>query len=81
VIVLDLHLPKHDGLEVLRAIQREPVLHHIHVMVVAGMASPGERAQLLRMGVDVRSKPADLCGFERLASEVIAICEGLETPA
>jgi CheY-like chemotaxis protein len=81
VIVLDLHLPKHDGLEVLRAIQREPVLHHIHVMVVAGMASPRERAQLRRMGVDFRSKPADLSEFERLAAEVIAICEGLETPA
>jgi hypothetical protein len=33
------------------------------------------------MGVDVRPKPADLSEFERLASEVIAICEGLETPA
>jgi hypothetical protein len=33
------------------------------------------------MGVDIRPKPADLSEFERLASEVIAICEGLETPA
>jgi CheY-like chemotaxis protein len=81
VIVLDLHLPKHDGLEVLRAIQQEPVLHHIHVIVVAGMASPEEQAQLRRMGVDVRTKPSGLSGFELLAAELIAICEGLETPA
>jgi CheY-like chemotaxis protein len=74
-----LHLPKHDGFEVLRALQQEPVLHHVHVMVVTGVASPEERARLRRMGVEVRTKPADLVGFEGLAAEVIAICEGLET--
>jgi hypothetical protein len=50
-------------------------------MVVAGMASPKEQAQLRRMGVDVRSKPEGLLEFERLAAELIAICEGLETAA
>jgi CheY-like chemotaxis protein len=32
VIVLDLHLPKHDGLEILRAIRYEPALTHVHVV-------------------------------------------------
>src|SRR5712671_5847759 len=31
VILLDLHLPKYDGIEVLRAVKRVPALAHIHV--------------------------------------------------
>src|SRR6266568_3101411 len=50
VILLDLHLPKYDGLEVLRAIRQEPVLHGNHVVVMTGSASPQELAELREMG-------------------------------
>ncbi len=40
VILLDLHLPKYSGIEVLAAIREEPVLNHIHVFVLTTDISP-----------------------------------------
>src|SRR4051812_14799062 len=36
VIVLDLHLPKHNGIEVLTEVRRTPALVHINVVVLSG---------------------------------------------
>jgi CheY-like chemotaxis protein len=65
VILVDLHLPKRDGLEVLSATRREPVLEKIHVIVMASAASPHEQADVQALGGDFRINPA----------EVIAICK------
>src|SRR5579871_2292415 len=35
VIVLDLHLPKHNGLTVLEAIRQAPALLHLHVVALS----------------------------------------------
>ncbi len=78
VILLDLHLPKHNGIEVLKAIQQEPVLSHIHVVVLTNLASPQERAELRRLGADLRPKPAGLAEMARLAGDLIAFCKGLQ---
>jgi CheY-like chemotaxis protein len=76
VILLDLHLPKHNGLEILRAIREEPILSHIHVVVVATLASPQEEAELRSMGADYRLKPTGLSDYADLAADLIAICKG-----
>jgi CheY-like chemotaxis protein len=76
VIVLDLHLPKHDGLEVLRAIQRKSDLNHIQVVVTTNAASPTEAEELRQMGVHYRLKPKNLMEFDKLAADLIAICNG-----
>jgi CheY-like chemotaxis protein len=81
VIVLDLHIPKHDGLEVLRSIRQEPVLRHIHVVLLTASASPREEAELRGMGADYRLKPFDLHGYAELAADLIAICKGMLTRA
>src|SRR5579872_3501204 len=47
VILLDLHLPKYDGLEILRAIKEAPKLAHIHVVVMTGAASPNEERAIV----------------------------------
>jgi CheY-like chemotaxis protein len=78
VILLDLHLPKHDGIEVLRAIRQEPVLRHNHVMVMTGSASPEQVAELRNLGAECRLKPKGLPEFEKLAAELFAICRGLQ---
>jgi CheY-like chemotaxis protein len=57
VILLDLRLPEHNGLEVLRAIKREPVLAHIQVVVMTSFASPKEEAAIQGMGAFSRVKP------------------------
>jgi len=81
VILLDLHLPKHDGLEILHAIRQNPNLKHVHVMVTTNAASPREAEELRRMGIECRPKPRDLEGVQRLATDLIAICNGSEISA
>ena len=51
VIVLDMHLPKHVGPTVLRAIKHEPVLSHVHVVVLTTCASPREELEVRQLGV------------------------------
>jgi len=76
VILLDLHLPRHDGLEVLRAIRQEPDMSHIHVLVMTTSVSPQQHSELREMGVPYRLKPKDISECQDLAAEVIALCKG-----
>ena len=75
VIILDLHLPKHDGLEVLRQIVQSPPLRHIQVLMTAGSAQPSDAAQIIALGAIYREKPNSLQQYMEFASEVIALCK------
>jgi two-component system, response regulator len=81
VILLDLHLPKHDGLEILRAIRRDAGLKDVPVLVTTNSASPREAEELRRMNTEYRLKPHDLAGFAKLALDLVAICNGSEVIA
>jgi CheY-like chemotaxis protein len=75
VIVLDLHLPKHDGTAVLRAIKEAPALSHIHVVALTSMASPHDEAEVLALGVRLyRVKPTELDAWFTLAAEILEVC-------
>lgn len=75
VIVLDLHLPKYDGAEVLRAIREEPVLAHVRVIIMTTLASPKEEAAVRALGVSLyRTKPKALRDYNVLAKEIMEIC-------
>jgi two-component system response regulator len=76
VILLDLYLPKHDGIAVLEAIRQEPVLCHIRVVVLSGLANPRDQEAVRQMGALYRSKPASLDHYVELAAEIIALCKG-----
>jgi CheY-like chemotaxis protein len=76
VILVDLRLPKYDGLEVLRAIKREPVLERIRVLLLSSVASPHEMAEVQALGGDFRIKPTELDEVYAFAAEVLAICKG-----
>src|SRR5262245_11996065 len=61
VIILDLHLPRHDGKAVLQAIRQEPTLTHVRVVALSSMPSPSDEAEVLRLGARVcRAKPMEL---------------------
>lgn len=76
VIVLDLHLPKYDGMAVLRAIRLEPTLEHVRVAVVTSLANPAEEAQLQDADVQLyRQKPSQLHEFLELGAEIFALCK------
>ena len=83
VVVLDLHLPKHDGAAVLEAIRKEPTLAHIRVIALTSLASPAEETEVRKLGVRLyRAKPAELDEWIKLAGDILAICrEGVEVPA
>ena len=75
VMVLDLHLPKHDGLAVLAALKREPALNHIRVIALSSFASPRDEAQLHSLGVRLYcEKPGELDGWITLARDILTIC-------
>jgi CheY-like chemotaxis protein len=71
-----LHLPRHDGFEILEAIRQSPAMSKRHVIVTTNGASPKEESELQTMGIEYRLKPRDLAGFEKLASDLVTICNG-----
>ena len=76
VIVLDLHLPRYDGLAVLRAIKREPILAHISVVILTTLATPEEEGEMMRMGVRLyQAKPTDLDELTAVAGRILDICK------
>jgi len=60
VIVLDLHLPRYDGIAILHAIREAPPLEHIRILVLTGQASPHEEGEIATFGVSYRKKPTAL---------------------
>jgi CheY-like chemotaxis protein len=75
VIVLDWHLPKHDGTLVLSSIRQAPGLAHVHVIALTSMVSPKDEMEMQRLGVRLyRTKPSDLEGWHKLAGEILEIC-------
>jgi CheY-like chemotaxis protein len=64
MIILDLNMPKVNGMEVLKTIKRERVLASVPVMVLTSSAAPEEREQAEMNGADrFLRKPFDLYEF------------------
>jgi CheY-like chemotaxis protein len=76
VILLDLHLPRYNGIEVLTAIREEPKLTHIHVVVLTSAASPTDFTEVTALGGICCIKPADLADVKALAVDIMALCKG-----
>jgi two-component system, chemotaxis family, response regulator Rcp1 len=75
VIVLDLHLPKHDGAAVLKVIRQEPVLDHVQVVALTTLASPRDEEEVRELGVRLyRSKPVNVEDWIELAGNILEIC-------
>ena len=79
VILLDLYLPRYDGMAVLKAIRKAPALEHIHIVVWTGSASPDQKIEIANLGAAYKRKPSTLNELEELAAELIAICKNFFT--
>ena len=76
VVLLDLHLPKYDGLEVLAAMRREPRLSHIPVVILtSGEVRPEEAAKIRSHGALFREKPRQFSEVLQLAADVLELCK------
>lgn len=75
VIVLDLHLPKHDGTAVLKVIRQEPALAFVHVVALTTLASPKDEQEVRDLGVRLyKAKPTLVEEWIKLAGEILEIC-------
>jgi CheY-like chemotaxis protein len=83
VIVLDLHLPKHGGAAVLKAIREEPVLAHVGVVALTTAASPRDEQEVRELGVSLyKAKPTLVDEWIKLAAEILEICrQHIRVPA
>jgi len=71
LIVLDLNLPKSDGLEILQVIRDAPAFAKVPVAVLSSSSSPRERAKLERFHIrEFIVKPSDLEEYLRIADIV-----------
>lgn len=75
VIVLDLHLPKHDGAVVLKVIKQEPALAFVNIVALTTLASPKDEREVRDLGVRLyRAKPTLVEEWIKLAGEILEIC-------
>ena len=64
ILILDLFMPKMDGLEVCRAIKNEPELADMKVMITTGFPSDPKLEEIYRMGfTKICSKPFNIPYF------------------
>ena len=64
LILLDMHLPDVDGLELLRQLQRDPACADIPIVVVSADATPTRIAEAMAAGArHYQTKPLNLAGF------------------
>ena len=67
--VLDLNLPKIEGLEVLQVMRSNLRFAEVPVVVTTSSSSAGERARSMQLGVEqFLTKPPDLEGFLRMGT-------------
>jgi two-component system response regulator len=52
VILLDLEMPRADGLEVLRALKHDPLFHTVPVVVLAGVSSDAKVTKSYELGAN-----------------------------
>jgi len=80
LIILDLNLPKHDGLEVLERLQESTWLAHVPVAVLTSSDSPKDRLRATRLGAKCYlRKPSNLDQFLALGSVFKDLLEPVKT--
>jgi two-component system response regulator len=82
IVVMDLHLPRGDGFEILRQIRTHPTCADIPVVVMTASESAADRARVGEFGnVRFFVKPSDLDAFLRIGAVVHEILEDRDRSA
>ena len=69
LLIVDLNLPKHDGIEILEAMQHNPALAVLPVLVLSSSPSPRDAARVTAFpNTRYMTKPSDLDGYAELAT-------------
>ena len=76
LIILDLNLPKSDGVDVLRCVRDQQHLRHIPVVILTSSDSPSDRTATENLGADsFITKPSDLDAFMALGGTLLSYVE------
>jgi two-component system, chemotaxis family, response regulator Rcp1 len=75
VILLDLHLPRYDGIALLKAIKQSAELAQAKAVVLSGFANPMERVKIEELGAVYIQKPSDLTHYLELGARIIDLCD------
>jgi CheY-like chemotaxis protein len=82
VILLDINMPKVDGLEVVRAIKAHPTLRVIPVvMLTTSSVTPDVKAAYLNGANSYIVKPVDFDKFQEVATQIELYWAVMNTPA
>jgi DNA-binding response OmpR family regulator len=82
VVIMDLNLPKGDGLEILQTFRDCPRLVHTPVIVMTSSESPADRTKVAEMGNTCYfKKPLDLDEFLRIGAVVQEVLSKKDTSA
>ncbi len=68
LIILDLNLPRHDGLEILQRIRLTGKLLAVPVVILTSSDSPRDRLASINLGARFLQKPSNLDQFLRLGA-------------
>lgn len=73
LVILDVHMPTYDGVEVLQFLRKRYLLHPIKVIVLTGDLSDGVREALEKKGIDsFLTKPVDLALLRKEVDRLMA---------
>jgi CheY-like chemotaxis protein len=73
LVILDVHMPAYDGVEVLQFLRKRYLLHPIKVIALTGDLSDDVRKALEKKGIDsLLSKPVDLALLRKEVERLMA---------
>jgi two-component system, chemotaxis family, response regulator Rcp1 len=77
VVLLDMNLPKADGVEVLSEFRKHPECAHVPVILITSSDARKDRLRVAALGIaHYFKKPADLDAFFELGAIVRQVVEG-----
>ncbi len=69
--IVDLNLPRYDGIEILEAMRANPAFADVPVVVMSSSSSPRDRSRIEESGIGLYiTKPPDLDGYLRVGLTV-----------
>lgn len=72
IILMDIQMPKMDGLTAIHEIRKEGSLAHIPVVAITSFAMAGDKERILKAGADYYlSKPIDTRALPKLIKEIL----------
>jgi CheY-like chemotaxis protein len=81
LIMLDLNLPKNNGLEILHVMRDTQVFAAVSIVVLSSSSSPRERAKLIAFNIrEFIVKPADLEQYLNIGKIVRRLLEEARSP-